>query len=264
MRLSIAGERQGQASERELGGTNRRVEGFRWRIQEQSTMPRTLLLGTVAAASIALLAACNKTDDNQAPSPTPSPTAENTVNESPSAPGTNSETVSAVEDAVSGAVGTVTAATTTSTQGFIEAAAISDMYEVEAARIALERSQRADVKAFAQQMLDAHTATSTELKRIVGSENLNVTLPAAMDDRRRGMIDNLRGAAAADFDVRYIDQQEMAHNEASTLFQNYADNGDSAALKQFAAATVTKINQHLNHARQLDEADDNQPPPATQ
>jgi putative membrane protein len=222
-------------------------------------MSRTILLGTVAAASIALLAACNKTD-NQAPAPTPSPTAENTT----PAPGTNSETVSAVQDAVSGAVGTVDAATTTSTQGFVEAAAISDMYEVEAAKIALQRSQRADVKAFAQKMLDGHTGTTTELKRIIGAEKIAVNLPVALDDRRKGMIDNLTGASAADFDGRYIDQQEMAHNEASTLFQNYADNGDSAALKQFAATTVTAINQHLTEARALDEADDNNPPPATQ
>jgi putative membrane protein len=241
-------------------GTNRRVEGYRSRIQERITMPRTLLLGTVAAASIALLVACNKSTDNQAPAPAPSPTAENTT----PAPGTNSETVSAVQDAVSGAVGTVEAATTTSTQGFVEAAAISDMYEVEAAKIALARSQRADVKAFAQKMLDAHSGTTTELKRIIGAEKINVTLPAALDDRRKGMIDNLTGAAAADFDGRYIDQQESAHSEASTLFQNYANNGDSAALKQFAASTVTAINQHLAEARQLDEADDNQPPPATQ
>ena len=220
-------------------------------------MSRTILLGTVAAASIALLAACNKTD-NQAPAPAPSPTAENAT------PGTNSETVSAVQDAVSGAVGTVDAATTTSTQGFTEAAAISDMYEVEAAKIALARSQRADVKAFAQKMLDAHTGTTTELKGIITAEKINVTLPTALDDRRKGMIDNLTGASAADFDGRYIDQQEMAHNEASTLFKNYADNGDSAALKQFAATTLAAINQHLGEARALDEADDNNPPPATQ
>ncbi len=222
-------------------------------------MPRTILLGTVAAASIALLAACNKTE-NQAPPPAPSPTAENTT----PAPGTNSETVSALQDAVSGAVGTVDAATTTSTQGFVEAAAISDMYEVEAAKIALQRSQRTDVKAFAQKMIDAHTGTTTEIKRIIGAEKINVALPTALDDRRKGMIDNLTGAADADFDGRYMDQQRSAHSEASTLFQNYADNGDSAALKQFAATTVTAINQHLAEARQIDRADDNSPPPATQ
>lgn len=217
---------------------------------------RTLLLGTVAAASIALLAGCSKTE-NQAPAPAPatSPMAENTVPETPP-PGTNSETVSAVQDAVGGAVGSVSAATTTSTQGFVEAAAISDMYEVEAAKIALQRSHRDDVRGFAQKMLDAHTETTHRLKGILASDHLSVTLPTALDDRRKGMIDNLTGASDGDFDGRYIDQQEMAHNEAETLFKTYADNGDNTALKQFASNTVSAIDQHLKLARDLDAADD--------
>ena len=222
-------------------------------------MRRTLLLSTVAAASLALLAACSKTD-NQAPAPTPSPTAENTVPESTPAPGTNSETVSAVQDAVSGAAGTVSAATTTSTQGFVEAAAISDMYEVEAAQIALQRSHRDDVKAFAQKMLDAHTETTHTLQALLAKDNLNLSVPTALDDRRKGMIDNLNGASDADFDGRYIDQQEMAHNEAATLFKTYIDHGDNADLKRFASNTVPAIDQHLKMAHDLDAADDNQTP----
>jgi len=211
-------------------------------------MRRTLMLGTVAAA-IALLAACNKTD-NQAPAPSPS--AENTVPESTPAPGSNSETVSAVQDAVSGAVGTVSAAVTTSTEGFVDAAAIGDMYEIQAAKIALARSQRDDVKAFAQKMIDAHTQTSHDLKAILARENLNLTVPTALDDRHKGMIDNLNGAADADFDARFIDQQEMAHNEAETLFKTYADHGDNTDLKQFASATVPVTDSHLKMAHQLD------------
>ena len=219
-------------------------------------MRRTLLLGTVAAASIALLAACNKTN-NAEPTPTPSPTAENTVPESTPAPGTNSETVSAVQDAVSGAVGTVSAATTTSTEGFVKEAAMGDMYEIQAAKIALQRSHRDDVKAFAQKMIDAHTGTTGKLQGIVSADSIAVAIPTALDSRHKSMIDNLTGASDTDFDKRYIDQQEMAHNEAETLFKNYADSGDNTDLKQFAANTAPVIQQHLDMARELDRADDN-------
>lgn len=227
-------------------------------------MRRTILLGTVAAASIALLAACSKTD-NQAPAPTPAPSAEDTTtttttttadNTTP-APGTNSETVSAVQDAVSGAVGHVAAATTTTAQGFAEAAAQSDMYEVAAAKIALHRSHSDDVKSFAQKMIDAHNGTTRELKHLVSSGKVQATLPTAMDDRHKGMIDNLTGASDTDFDGRYIDQQETAHSEAETLFKTYGDNGDNADLKQFAANTVGAISDHLKMAHDLDAAHNN-------
>src|ERR1700742_4047936 len=73
------------------------------------------------------------------------------------APGTNSEAMSAVKDTTAGAVGTVSAEMTHSTKGFATAAAVSDMYEVTAGKIAIERSDRDDIKAFARKMVEAHT-----------------------------------------------------------------------------------------------------------
>ena len=81
-------------------------------------------------------------------------------------PGSNTEAVSKVEDATAGVVGKVSAEMTSTTQGFVTAAAISDMYEVTAGKLALERSSSPAVKEFAQKMVDAHTETTTQLKRI--------------------------------------------------------------------------------------------------
>src|SRR3569832_726024 len=68
------------------------------------------------------------------------------------APGTNNATMSAVEDSTAGMVGTVSAEMTSTTKGFVTAAATSDMYEVTAGKLAVERAQSPDVKAFAQKM----------------------------------------------------------------------------------------------------------------
>ena len=125
-------------------------------------------------------------------------------------PGSNSETMSAVKDSTAGMVGTVSAEMTSTTKGFVTAAATSDMYEVTAGKIALQRAQSPDVKAFAQKMVDAHTMTTEKLKSILASNDIKVTPPAHVDDRRQGMLDDLRGAKAADFDHRYIVQQIAA------------------------------------------------------
>ncbi|MGN6149181.1 MAG: DUF4142 domain-containing protein [Rhizomicrobium sp.] len=167
------------------------------------------------------------------------------------APGTNNETMSTVEDATSRAVGAVSAATTSSLQGFVTGAAISDMYEVEAGKIAAQRSSNPDVKAFAQKMVEAHTATTAQLKSILGSMKKQPAAPAHLDDRRQGLIDNLRGASAADFDARYMSQQVDAHKEALSLMQGYAKDGDNAAVKSFAAETAPKVQEHLNMAEPL-------------
>lgn len=168
------------------------------------------------------------------------------------APGANSETMSAMEDATAGMVGKVSAEMTSTTKGFVTAAAISDMYEVTAGKIALQRASSPEVKAFARKMVDAHTATTAKLKGIIAGNKIAVTPPAHVDDRRQGMLDNLRGATAADFDHRYVTQQVAAHTEADILFRGYAKDGDNAAIKDFAAATDKDIKMHLSMARKLD------------
>jgi putative membrane protein len=167
------------------------------------------------------------------------------------APGTNSETMSNVEDATSHAVGTMSAATTSSLQGFVTGAAISDMYEVEAGKIAEQRSSNPDVKAFAQKMVQAHTATTAQLKSILASMKNQPAAPAHLDDRRQGLIDNLRGASAADFDARYMSQQVDAHKEALSLMKGYAKDGDNPSVKSFAAETAPKVQDHLSMAEPL-------------
>jgi putative membrane protein len=169
-------------------------------------------------------------------------------------PGTNSETMSAMKDSTAGMVGTVSAEMTSTTKGFVTAAAISDMYEVTAGKVALQRAQSPDVKAFAQKMVDAHTMTTQKLKSILASHNVDAAPPAHVDTLRQAMLDDLRGAKAADFDHRYITQQVAAHKEADILFRGYAKDGDNNAIKDFAATTDKDIKMHLSMAQELNNS----------
>ena len=167
-------------------------------------------------------------------------------------PGTASDTMSAVKDSTAGLVGQVSAEMTSTTKGFVTAAAISDMYEVTAGKIAAQRAQSPAVREFAEKMVKAHTETTDKLKSIIASNNINVTPPAHVDSRRQGMLDDLRGAKADDFDHRYITQQIAAHKEADILMAGYAKDGDNQAIKDFAAATDKAVKMHLHMAEKLD------------
>jgi putative membrane protein len=167
-------------------------------------------------------------------------------------PGTSSESMSAVKDTAAGLVGEVSAEMTHTSKGFVTAAATSDMYEVAAGKIAEQRAQSPEVREFAQKMIKAHTATTDKLKGIIGDNNINVTPPAHVDDRRQGMLDDLRGAKAEDFDHRYISQQIAAHKEADILMRGYAKDGDNPAIKDFAATTDKAVRMHLQMAQRLD------------
>jgi putative membrane protein len=138
-----------------------------------------------------------------------------------------------------------------STPDFVQKAALGDLYEVEAGKIASEKGQSEAVKKFGQSMVEAHSKTSEALKGIVQSEKLNVALPTEPSKKLRKMIDKLNDAKPEDFDKLYAGQQIKAHKKAADLFDDYAEGGENAALKQFAANTLPAIKQHREEAEKL-------------
>jgi len=82
---------------------------------------------------------------------------------------------------------------------FVREAAMTGMKEIEASRLALEKSQNADVRTLAQMMIDDHGKASAELKQIARDKGM--TLPdMPMDDAtmRREMTDRTGTDRATD------------------------------------------------------------------
>jgi len=186
-----------------------------------------------SAASLALLAACNQGDDTA---------------------GQNaSEAVNATQDAASGVVGQTSAMTlgANTVEGFVTNLAIGNMYEIEAARIASTRSNNADVKALAAMIEKDHTAAGEKLKSTVSTAAPDVTVPTMLDERRKGMIDNLNAATPGDFNKVYLDQQVAAHNETLTLLNGFSDNSDAPALAGLARELIPTITTHRDRAQAL-------------
>src|SRR5581483_7075633 len=78
---------------------------------------------------------------------------------------------------------TVASCGTRATPDFVREAAVNDMYEAEAGKLAAARGQSETVKQFAQQMVEAHTQITAELKGVVDAEKIDVTLPSELDEQ---------------------------------------------------------------------------------
>ncbi|QDH73733.1 DUF4142 domain-containing protein [Brevundimonas sp. M20] len=164
------------------------------------------------------------------------------------------QAVNAAQDTTAGVVGSVAGSMGAMTSAsFVSNAAIGGMYEVEAGRIAAQRSTNPRIKALGEKMVADHTKAGDALKPIAAAANL--TVPTALDQRHQGLIDNLRGASDQDFDRVYLQQQEAAHNETAMLLENYGRMGDNDALKAWAAETLPVVKGHQGMVDQLDEAD---------
>jgi putative membrane protein len=128
---------------------------------------------------------------------------------------------------------------------------MADMYEIEAGKIAVARAKRSDVKAFGQMMIDMHTKTSDDLKAALKDNNIDIAPPTTLDDRRMGMLQNLRAAGDSDFDLAYLHQQLAAHLDALTLHSGYADHGDNPVLKAAAAKTKPVVQAHIDQVKKI-------------
>lgn len=137
-------------------------------------------------------------------------------------------------------------------QEYVRRAAIGDMFEIQASKLALDKSKSADIRNFAQQMIDDHTATTKRLESALNDSALGITPPTSLDADHEAKLDALRSASGQDFDRLYLDQQTAAHQDALDLHRNYAASGDNAELRSAATEIAAKVSEHLDKVKQLD------------
>lgn len=170
------------------------------------------------------------------------------------APGSRSNTVSAIKEAVGAAAGLAMAATAITRAQFIRHACIANLYETEAAKIALERAQRHDVREFAQAMLADHEKIGSELKSFIGGTNSPQSPPEKLDAIHQTLIDDLYGVSNEAFDGRYITQQRLAHLEALTLFKTYHRTARDDGMRSLIGLALPVLEQHAEMVRKLEHA----------
>jgi len=152
-------------------------------------------------------------------------------------------------DATGGAAG---AALPLTAQAFVDAAASSDRYEMNAAELADSAERPAAVRSFAQMMMRDHGRSSADLKAALAKANVPAAIDSQMlDPQHQAMLDELRRAPTDQFAKLYAAQQVMAHEKTLAILENYAKSGDTQPLMDFAGKAVPIVRGHLEQARKL-------------
>jgi putative membrane protein len=94
------------------------------------------------------------------------------------------------------------------TEDFVKEVAMSDMLEIEAAKIAQQKGNP-DEKKFAEAMMTDHIKTSSELKGLVGGETKSA-ISSALDDSSEKKLGKLRDAKPEDFASERSDTGQRA------------------------------------------------------
>ena len=144
------------------------------------------------------------------------------------------------------------AAATGSQSNFLSDAARSGAAEVEMARLAMKKSSDPAIKAFAQRLVNDHTASSRDLTALAGKKE--ITLSAELNNREKEAVKKLTGLSGAAFDAEFIRQVERDHEIAVALYRRASMMNSDADVKEFAAKALVDVEAHLQTARSMNKA----------
>lgn len=136
-------------------------------------------------------------------------------------------------------------------QAFANTAASSDAFEIEASKLAAEKSESSAVQAFARQMIAAHTESTTKLNSAATSARPAITPDPALTAEQQETLTALQVKSGADFDTAYAAGQVIAHQATLDSLRAYASTGDVPQLKEFAGSMTPIVAAHLNMAKSL-------------
>jgi putative membrane protein len=165
---------------------------------------------------------------------------------------------------------------------FIKEACEGGMMELKMGKLGVQKAQNAQVKQFAQTLIDDHTKANTELKQLAASKGC--TLPESQDsisstssgtststtesadrsqvrekadsDRGEGhkehaAMKKLQSLSGTEFDREFVKMAVNDHQKDIKEFEKASKNADDTELKSFAAKTLPTLRQHLQQAKSL-------------
>jgi len=138
-------------------------------------------------------------------------------------------------------------AASTEDSDFAVMAANAGMTEIEASKLALNTSSNANVKKYAQMIIDEHTAAGAKLSTIAASKNISV--PTTLSNDSQEKINDLGKKTGKDFDKAYVDMMVSDHKDAVDAFQKENNNTTDGDLKAFTAETIPVLQKHLDEAK---------------
>jgi putative membrane protein len=143
-------------------------------------------------------------------------------------------------------------------KSFLKDAAEGGNAEVSGSQVALAQSSNADVKTFAQMMVDDHGKAGGELKGLADQKGVKVSdTPSITKKTEIKMLSERKGSS---FDQHYADSIGVkAHQDTIKLFQKEVDKGTDPDVKAWASKTLPTLQHHLEAAQALKAKADAEP-----
>jgi putative membrane protein len=137
-------------------------------------------------------------------------------------------------------------------RSFLSDAAQSGHLEIAGSKLALEKSANADVKKFAQTMINDHTEVGQKVAALAKSKGYEPpTEPSLVQSAKLKAL----GLRDEGFDKAYSGEIGVsAHEDAVKLFEKASRDAKDPDIKKFATDTLPSLKHHLELAKALQQS----------
>ncbi len=132
---------------------------------------------------------------------------------------------------------------------FVRGAATSGQNEIQASKVAQDKTGDPAVRAFAMQMIQDHTTANAQLSTILQPKGVSVS--DGPDAEHVAAIAKLSAMTGPAFDRAYLQQMVVDHQKTIALFDTESRTGGDVDVKSFATMTLPILQHHLQMAQQL-------------
>lgn len=132
---------------------------------------------------------------------------------------------------------------------FLIEAMQDSMAEIQICEMAMEKSGNAEVKKFAQSMIDEHGRMGRELEKLAGDKKLDV--PRTIRPEQEMTVDELSVLNGRDFEQRWIQYNIDVHERDVKVFRHYAEDEEDPDIRALAEKQGRVIAHHLKMAHEV-------------
>jgi putative membrane protein len=134
---------------------------------------------------------------------------------------------------------------------FVAQANLGAPFQIDSGRVAEAKATTQEIRDYAHLMVITHIPLVDALNNILQQKNIKAPPNPLLNAAYRAMVASLKAEDGAALDRDYIEGQVEYQKGNAALFRNEIENGYDADLKQFARATLPKIEDHLERALKL-------------
>jgi len=134
-------------------------------------------------------------------------------------------------------------------QDFMMKASQANQAEIDAARVAMHKTDNTDVRDYANMIESDHTRALEDLADLM--KDKNVSQPKSEPQQAQQDISRMNNLGGPEFDREFVNMMVTDHQKAVEMFQDMQRIAQHSDVKKYVDDALPKLEMHLDKGRQL-------------